>query len=129
MRQEQAIARARTVTGTIESVPAQSYSVRRLDRANEFYYLIVFGEPEATVAVASVNSITGDVENWARSSGLRSHLSIGATDAKRLSRMSDDATVELVWKPCVESRSPLYPLWEVRTPDGTRFVDQQGNVL
>ena len=42
--------------GTSSSAPAQAYSVRRLDREGEFYYLVLFGEPQATVAVATVNA-------------------------------------------------------------------------
>ena len=103
--------------------------MRRLDRSDEYYYLIVFGEPHATLAVAAVNAATGDVENWARSGGHRAHLSTDASAARRLAALDESAHAELVWQPGPQTRSPLYPLWEVRGLAGrTRYVDQQGNV-
>lgn len=128
MDQKVAVARAREATGTGDSIPAEVYRVRRLDRKDEFYYLILFGKQPSTVAVATVNARTGDVENWARSPGIRPHFSIGSAEARRLAGMPETASVELVWKPCLGSRSPLYPLWEVRANGQTRHVDQQGNV-
>jgi hypothetical protein len=125
----EAEAQARRAIGIGASEEAQLYGVRRLDRENEFYYLIVFGPPRASVAVAAVNGTTGDVENWARSAGLRGHLEIGPEEARRLvPGMPEWASVELVWKPCRASRSPLYPLWEVRAGEEVRYIDQQGHV-
>jgi hypothetical protein len=97
-----------------------------LDRSGEVYYLVVFGEPGRTIAVAAVNGASGDIESWARSSGAREHLEVDEAQARRLCRAPASANAELIWKPGRLSRSPLYPIWEVRAGRDVCYVDQQG---
>jgi hypothetical protein len=126
VEQAEAIARARQTIGVDDRAAARAYRVRRLDRSGEFYYLVVFGGPGMTIAVAAVNGASGDIESWARSSGAREHLEVDEVQARRLCRATASASAELVWKPGRVSRSPLYPVWEVRAGREVCYIDQQG---
>ena len=126
VEQAEAVARARQTIGIDARATARAYRVRRLDRSGEFYYLVVFGGPGLTIAVAAVNGASGDIESWARSSGAREHLEVDEAQARRLCRATASASAELVWRPGRVSRSPLYPVWEVRAGREVCYIDQQG---
>jgi hypothetical protein len=123
-----AISLARAHAGLDESVKGRAWRVRRLDRPDEAYYLVVLGEDAAAVAVATVSASTGDVGESARLSGRSQHLEVDASRARSLVGADEAAQAELVWRPGVASRSPLYPLWEVTGPAERIYVDQQGKV-
>jgi hypothetical protein len=127
--QEEAIHNARTKLGLQESTPARAWQVRRLDRPSETYYLVQFGDSSASVAVATVDANTGEIGVYVDLPGVRPHISVDAQAAIELSGVGEAARTELVWMPCRASKSPLYPLWEVRTPGVVRYVDQQRTVL
>jgi len=125
---DEAIARARTEMGLDAAVPARAWRIRRLDRAADAYYLVVFGEPDAAVAVTTVGAASGEVRTSAHLPGVRPHLLIDAAQAVTLVGLGDSAQAELVWRPSRASRSPFYPLWEVRSATRRVYVDQQGVV-
>jgi len=124
--QAEAIARARQAIGIAPQTPGRAHRVRRLDKSGKTYYLVVFGEPGKTIAVAAVNGASGDIESWAKSPGAREHLEVDEAYARRLCRAPASASAELVWKPGRVSRSPLYPIWEVRSGRDVCYVDLQG---
>lgn len=124
----EAIAGARAHLGLDSSVRAEAWRTRRIDRPGEEYYLVIFGEHEAAVGVAAVDVARGEVMVSAALSGHRSHLSIDAQTALRRAGSPVDARIRLVWQSCTGSRSPLYPLWEIRADERTVYVDQQGVV-
>ena len=125
---EEAIKGIRTVLSLDVSLPAQAWKVRRLDRPEDNYYLVVFGDEPAAVAVGVVAAVSGEVKTTARLGGRRPHLLIDSAKAMTLAGLGDDVQFELVWQPCRASRSPLYPLWQVSTTTKTVYVDQQGKV-
>ena len=51
-----AAATARREIGLDDSVPGRAWLVRRLDRPGDAYYLVVFGDDNAAVAVAAVGA-------------------------------------------------------------------------
>jgi hypothetical protein len=125
---QEAIARARAAIGLEVTQAARAWRIRRLDRPGDDYYLVVFGEEQAAVAVAAVGIEGGEVRTSARLPGLGSHLPLDPEQASRLAGLGESAQVQLVWQPCRASRSPLYPLWEIRSASRTAYVDQQGLV-
>src|SRR5438067_2342236 len=125
---EAAIATVRRALGLDAAVTARACLTRRLDRPGRAYYLVLFGDDRATVAVGAVEAASGEIETSARLAGERPHLSVDADRAIRLAGLGDRVEAALVWKPCRASRSPLDPIWEVRAAGGTRYVDQQGQV-
>lgn len=129
MTGEEAIASARSGLGLDPRAGARAWHVRRLDRDGAAYYLVVFGEEDAAVAVATVDAAAGRVESSARLPGGGPHLVVGRARALELAGLGAASRAELVWRPCRASYSPLYPLWEVTGAGGARrFVDQQGGV-
>lgn len=123
---EEALARARRALELEPSLRGNAWPVQRVDQAGS-YFLVVFGRPEAAVAVAAVDSGNGELLGSARLAAAGSHLTVTAQEAMRRAGMSPEkSTVRLVWRPSRQSRSPLYPLWEVREAGHTRYVDQQG---
>ena len=125
---EDAVCRARAKVNADANVPARAWLVRRLDRPDEFYYLVVLGEVHAAVAVVIVGADRGEIQNWATLPGQNPHLAIEEGEAIERAGLSPDVKAELVWKPCRSSYSPLYPLSEIRAATRTVYVDQQGGV-
>ena len=119
------LARAQVKVG--ESVAADALRVRRLDCVAGHYFLVLFGPRGARTAAATVDVSSRSVEEWALLPGRTEHLTVDASAASNLARMPN-AVVDLAWRPCRASRSPLYPMWRLRDPGGTRYVDQQGIV-
>jgi hypothetical protein len=126
--QPEAIERARVATGVGASIPARTWRVRRLDTPGDSYYLVVLGEEDAAVGVATIGLRKGDVQGSARLPGTGPHSILEANEAATLAAGTEGAQIEMVWKPCPASRSPYYPLWEVRTALKVVYVDQQGRI-
>ena len=78
VEEKDAIALARKSIGLEGGTQVSAFRVTRLDQPGQWYYLLVFGEPEATLALASVNGTSGELENWVRTSGTRGHVEVGA---------------------------------------------------
>ncbi len=125
---DRAIEQARARLGRGDVATARASLVVRLDRADEAYYLVEFGEAGAVAGVAAVDAGTGQVMVWAELSGTRPHSTIDRHAAVRRAGFLPDATTRLVWKPSRASPSPLYPIWEIRTADRTAYVDAAGTV-
>jgi hypothetical protein len=124
-----AIESVRKIASLGAGVPYRTYRVQMLDHPGQWYYLLAFGEPTATLALAVINGASGDLESWVRTDGARGHVRVDAAEAARLSGLQPHTSVQMAWRPCRASRSPFYPLWEVRSDDGlTRYVNQQGEV-
>ena len=104
------------------------WRVRRLDAPGQAYYLVVFGDARAAVAIADVDSGSGHVKSWARLPGSEPHGIIDAEQAIKLAGGDVMARAELVWKPCRASRSPFYPLWLIHAAKEEVYLDQQGRL-
>ena len=118
----------RAAVGAASGVAGRAWPVRRLDRPGETYYLVVLGDEGASVAVGTVNAETGDVSSSAHLPGRGPHLEVDAVRARALTNAGETAAAELVWRPSLVSKSPLYPVWEVALPSGPAYVDQAGSV-
>ena len=112
---------ARAATGAAPEAEGRALRVRRLDRPDEYYLVLLEG-----AAVAAVDVSRGETLSWAATE--RPHLAVDEDDARRLAGAEPAAQAELVWRSSAESRSPLYPLWAVSLGDTTLYVDQQGGV-
>lgn len=124
------IERARTALDIPEGTPARGWAVHPASEEVRDYALVELGEPSAVVAVAAVDSRTGDLLTWARLPGTGPHLRLGEVAAlDAASRPGGRA--RLVWRPSRQSQSMLYPLWEVRGPheeEAPVYVDHAGTV-
>jgi Disulfide bond isomerase protein N-terminus len=126
MQSEEPIAQARTVAHLDSSTPGCAQFVRRLDRPGGGYYLVVLGRRGASVAVVALEADAGRVLSWAALPGTGEHLPVAQDDAIARAHLDGPADAELVWKISAASRSPLYPLWEVRAGGRILYVDQSG---
>jgi hypothetical protein len=118
---------ARVALGLDSSVPAFAWPVDRLDAPGGSYYLVLFGPLEASVAVAAVDAATGDVLTSARLSGSVPHLPLSKQEAAERAGLPTESVTRLVWQPSRQSRSLLYPLWEVRRGSRIAYVDRHGS--
>ena len=109
--------------------PAAVWHVRRLDRPNGAYYLVVFGESHAADGVAAIDEESGALRGSARLSGRASPIAIDDLRARELAGVPAHADAEMVWCPCQASQSLLYPFWQIRIHGSSRFVNQQGRVF
>jgi hypothetical protein len=125
---DEGISRARSQLNLELQIPARVWRVQRLDRPGKAYYIIVFGDARAAVAVAAVDAGNGEVLISAVLPGTGPHLTVDADKALQKATFKKDARAELVWRPCRFSRSPLYPFWQVSSGTQTVYVDQQGVV-
>jgi hypothetical protein len=116
---------ARTVTNLPGGTEGHTWLVRRLDRQDEYYWLVALGSESAVEAVVAVEAADGKVMNYARLAPPGSFGLLSAEEAVRVLEEPGFQAVELVWMPCRASYSPLYPLWEVRTKDRTVYINQQ----
>jgi hypothetical protein len=120
-----AIMRAQHVLGFGDAITSRAWPVHRLDRPNDFYFLVELAEKNTAGAVATVNGVSGEVTH---SAALRreAHLK---TPQELLGKenLGAGAEIKLVWRPCDASRSPLYPLWQIRTNENLFYLDQNGH--
>lgn len=124
---EAAVRAARQALGLPETVEARVWPVYRA-AAEPAYFLVVFGTADAAEAVAAVDAATGQTLVSARLPGTGGHRLLDAAQAARAAGADPAAPARLVWQPSRASMSPLYPLWEVTTGEGVRYVDQRGTV-
>lgn len=128
LSEDDAVASVRAAVGAPNGVAGRAWLVRRLDRPGETYYLVVLGDEGSSVAVGTVNPVTGDVGSSASLPGRHPHLEVDAVQARALAGADETAEAELVWRPSPVSKSPLYPVWEVALPSGAAYVDQARSV-
>lgn len=125
---EDAIERAREALSLDRGVPARAEHVARLDRTGADYFLVWFGADNATIAVAAVAAVGGEVLSHARLPGSGPHLVISAERASALAGGSGTGIPRLAWRPCRASFSMLSPFWEVSTSQGLVYIDQHGHL-
>jgi hypothetical protein len=113
-----AAALARSTIGVPDDVDALSRPVRRLDRDTS-YVLVQLGRAGEPGWVAAVDPRTADVMAWATNA-------TGASTAPEGQGYDGAGEGELVWRPCAQSRSPLYPLLRIVAPAGELFIDLAG---
>jgi len=126
--EDEAIVTARSLLGFSPLIPARALLTSRADRIGEEYYLVVFGELQASIGVVAVDITSGEAMIWASLPGRGPHVPIDSETAVKRAGFQPGARARLVWRPCKASRSPLYPLWEISDNMRTVYVDQQGIV-
>ena len=82
--------------GVVDEHPrrTRAWRVERLDRPGQAYYLVVFGDDQATIAVAAVAADTGEMMASARLNGTRPHLGVDAARALTLAKL-DNGVAEM----------------------------------
>jgi hypothetical protein len=130
---DQAIALARAVrpgdTTAAPPEPATAWLVRRLDRPDTSYYVVVLGAAPGPAHVALVDGTTGRIGSSATLRNGQSPVAVSADRARAIAGAGEADDAELVWTPSQATRSPLYPVWRVRAAGTWRYVDQQGRVF
>lgn len=112
-----AVELAREAVGVDAEVPAATVVVHRLDRVGD-YVLVSLGKPGVAGWIAAVDVSGRDVMSWAANP--QGQPTVPPAPAT--------GTAEYVWRPCMASRSPLYPLLRIGSGEGVRFVDINGRV-
>jgi hypothetical protein len=122
--------------------------VQRLDRPDDFYWIVPRGRGDATTAMVSIDALSGEyMQAWAVPEAQRSTLL--ALDREQVSSLVVDTLHELpdlqgrlmirpevatisnhwVWRPCRESLSPYYPFKMVGYGDNRLYVRSDGQVF
>jgi hypothetical protein len=120
---EGAVALARAALGLDTLQPARTWPVARMRSGARPFLLVVFGPPDRTSAVAAVDTVSGEVLEAARLPGRHPHTLISAAEAILRAGFGPGTEAQLVWEPSPVSRSPFYPLWQLRSPERTAWVD------
>ena len=121
--ESEAIMQAQRGLGFGDTVTSRAWPVRRLDRPNGFYFLVELGEKNTVGALATVDSVSGEVTHSAR---LRHPAHLKTPQQLLGGDLRAGAEIKLVWRPCDASRSPLYPLWQIRSNGDLFYLDQNG---
>jgi hypothetical protein len=126
---EELILKVREAAKVESSVPAQAWYVKRLDGRGNDYFLVVFGQPTSSTAVAAIDAVNGQILSYAHLRGQEPHFFVSEAEAAKRAGFSGMVQTDLVWQPSRSSMSPLYPIWRVTIPNREpKYVDQQGNV-
>lgn len=116
----EAIRQARRLLGLPAADAGSAWHVRRLD-GQDAYFLVHAGG-----RVACVDAGTGAMLASAESA--REPVAVVRERALSVAAIGDDASAELVWKPCSATMSMFDPLWVVARDGRSMYVDQRGKL-
>jgi hypothetical protein len=122
-----------------------AHLVQRLDRRDEFYYLIVMHRDGKPTAIVRGDGLLGTFQGALSLEGVSQSPIIGPDAAVTAARQAvidrgdgagrivlrDGAFSlypTLVWRPCQESRSPYYPFHQIAVGQDTIYVGYDGRV-
>ncbi len=127
--------------------PTDAQLVQRLDRADEYYYLVSVRRGGTATALARIDALHGALLGVLASEGdtgvhalldregalriLREHpiVDFGAEEGRLPIREGAYSLYPaLVWRPCMESRSPYYPFHQVTIGGKTIFIGFDGRI-
>ncbi|HUA77178.1 MAG TPA: hypothetical protein VMA86_05870, partial [Acetobacteraceae bacterium] len=125
--------------------PGSAHLVQRLDRRDEFYYLVTMyreGRPTALLrgdgldgtfqgALALANTDRPPIIEREAAVAAAREAVIDAGDGSGRIRLREGAFCvhpTLVWRPCMESRSPYYPFYQITVGAVTIYVGYDGRV-
>lgn len=110
------------------TITGSAIRVINLQNKGNDYFLVIFGDDKASVAVAAIESKNAALKTWARLPGTTIHLTINKEKALELCHSNKNVLVEMVWEPGTLSRSQLYPIWKIYNFPAIKYVNQQGVV-
>ncbi|HEV2738664.1 MAG TPA: hypothetical protein VGU66_08810 [Candidatus Elarobacter sp.] len=115
--------------------------VQRIDRVDEFFYLVPLRRKDATFTVVRVDALLGTYLGaqfgrpdfrYADREQMRFELEGVSIRADGLSSKMRRGTFEvqriLVWRPSLETPSPYHPLYQVNVGGKTVFADVDGHI-
>jgi hypothetical protein len=125
--------------------PVSAHLVQRLDRRDEFYYLVVLHRDDQPTAIVRGDAFDGSFQGALSLEGVSRAPIIPRDDAVAAARQAvidrgdgqgrivlrDGAFCvhpTLVWRPCQESRSPYYPFHQITVGGDTIYVGYDGRV-
>ena len=118
-----AVAIARRTLAIKADQPARTWEVLRLNAEKPRYLLMVFGPPGGVTGIAAIDPASGEVLESARLPGSHAHTLMSADEAARRAGVNPVTDTQLVWEPTPASRSPFYPLWQIRQGPNVLWVD------
>jgi hypothetical protein len=123
----EAAARARILASAADASILATDLVERLDNGNP-YFLVTFAELTGAGIVVAIDALTGEVMSSARLEQVERHRLPGRHEAIKRAAYPNDAAARRVWAPSRASRSPFYPLWELKAGTNCAYVDVSGKV-
>jgi hypothetical protein len=120
---DRAVASARQALALGPGQRARVWEIGRLRAGARSYLLIVFGAPEHSVGIATVDLQSGNILQRARLPGVGAHDVMPAEEAMKRANFPAGSRARLVWDPTPASRSPFYPLWQISDADRRVWVD------
>jgi hypothetical protein len=125
--------------------PDGAHLVQRLDREDEFYYLVTVHQAGKPTAILRGDALYGTfhgalalqnvehppiIEREAALSALRNSIVDLGDGLGRIPLREGGFSVypTLVWRPCMESRSPYYPFHQINIGNRTIYVGYNGRV-
>ena len=120
---DRAVANAREALALGAGQQARVWEIGRMRASARSFLLVIFGPPEHSVGIATVDLQSGSVLQHARLPGVGSHNVMPADEAMKRANFPAGSPAQLVWDPTPASRSPFYPLWQISNADRTVWVD------
>ncbi|HSY89524.1 MAG TPA: hypothetical protein VLA85_23380 [Verrucomicrobiae bacterium] len=124
---------------------SEAQLVQRLDRPDDFYYLVTLRRGKTATAVARIDALHGTFQGVHALSGARHSPIIDREAALQAARANlidlEDGRGRiplregafclyptLVWRPCRESRSPYYPFHQITVGGSIIYISYDGRV-
>jgi len=124
---------------------SEAQLVQRLDRPDDFYYLVTLRRGKTATALARVDALHGVFQGAHGLTDSRRPPIIGREEALKAARAAaidlEDGVGRLrlreglfclyptlVWRPCRESRSPYYPFYQITAGGSLLYVGYDGRV-
>lgn len=112
--------------------------VQRIDRKNEFYYLVPLLRGEKVVAVVILDAKNGQFMEMSQVRESEEYFLLQEVEAKEILlhklaqkkwRKKKIISSSLVWQPCEQTQSPYAPLWKFIINKHEFFVSQDKKVF
>lgn len=125
--------------------PVSAHLVQRLDRQDEFYYLVTLHQGDRPSAIVRGHALFGTFQGALSLTGVERspiiereaalaaarHAVIDLGDGSGRLTLREGAFSLypiMVWRPCQESRSPYYPFYQITVGAATIYVGYDGRV-
>jgi hypothetical protein len=107
--------------------------IKRLDLPEQAYYLVPWSKGERISLIVEVDAVSGLMRSATPIPELAIHHFLSQEEAlEAVSRKFPGSTFgkpQMVWRPCRESSSPLYPFYEIPFDNATLFVDMKETIF
>lgn len=121
-----------------KAVAAEPLLVERMDRPDDFYYIVPFNKKEKTTVLVIIDARTGEMKEatYLKEPAIYPSVSWKEAQHKLIVHLREPKAEEeisrqnpaMAWKPSEESQSPYEPFWVIKVGGKSWYIGQNGKV-